>query len=282
MSKMTVLSLGAGVQSTTILLMAIKGELPKPDVAIFADTGWENPQTYEHLKWLTDEAERAGIPILRVTKGNIKDDILNATETGNRFASIPAYCLFKGSIGRLKRQCTTDYKIVPIKQEIRKLLGVKPRGKLPKEAVDLWVGISLDEYRRISSFTRNPQWLSASFPLTSIVPMTRNECILWLREKYPDISVPRSACLGCPFKCNEEWRLVKENANNWQDVVDFDNTFRNTKGQIKSESIYLHRTCQPLYKVDLRNEVEKGQLVFPFYKSERLLLFGRLGNGEET
>lgn len=37
-----ILSLGAGVQSTTLLLMALHGELePIPDCAIFADTGAE-------------------------------------------------------------------------------------------------------------------------------------------------------------------------------------------------------------------------------------------------
>ncbi len=35
------LSLGAGVQSTTLALLAVEGVLPMPDVAIFADTGWE-------------------------------------------------------------------------------------------------------------------------------------------------------------------------------------------------------------------------------------------------
>jgi 3'-phosphoadenosine 5'-phosphosulfate sulfotransferase (PAPS reductase)/FAD synthetase len=40
-----VISLGAGVQSTTVLLLAHRGELPggPVDYAIFADTGWEPP-----------------------------------------------------------------------------------------------------------------------------------------------------------------------------------------------------------------------------------------------
>src|SRR5205814_10359044 len=39
-----ILSLGAGVQSTALALMAVQGELPgfrRPVAAIFADTGWE-------------------------------------------------------------------------------------------------------------------------------------------------------------------------------------------------------------------------------------------------
>ena len=36
-----ILSLGAGVQSTALLLMSIRGEIDRRDCAIFADTGWE-------------------------------------------------------------------------------------------------------------------------------------------------------------------------------------------------------------------------------------------------
>ena len=51
--RLRVLSLGAGVQSTTLALMAAHGEIgPMPDCAIFADTGWEPNAVYEHLAWL--------------------------------------------------------------------------------------------------------------------------------------------------------------------------------------------------------------------------------------
>ena len=49
-----VISLGAGVQSTTMALLAAHGEIqPMPDAAIFADTGWEPAAVYRHLEWLT-------------------------------------------------------------------------------------------------------------------------------------------------------------------------------------------------------------------------------------
>ena len=48
-------SLGAGVQSSTLVLMAARGELtPMPDAAIFADTGAEPEGVYT---WL-DELEK--------------------------------------------------------------------------------------------------------------------------------------------------------------------------------------------------------------------------------
>ena len=45
-----VISLGAGVQSTVMALMAEAGDIgPRPDCAVFADTGWEPKEVYEHL-----------------------------------------------------------------------------------------------------------------------------------------------------------------------------------------------------------------------------------------
>ena len=45
---LNILSLGAGVQSTTMAFMAAKGELtPMPDCAIFADTGAEPKHVYD-------------------------------------------------------------------------------------------------------------------------------------------------------------------------------------------------------------------------------------------
>ena len=52
-----ILSLGAGVQSTCVLLMSGRGELPKLDCAVFSDTGWEPPEVYEHFAWLVKDVD---------------------------------------------------------------------------------------------------------------------------------------------------------------------------------------------------------------------------------
>jgi len=49
---MQVLSLGGGVQSTTLFLMNLTGEIDPPaNFAVFADTGWERQGTYEDVEW---------------------------------------------------------------------------------------------------------------------------------------------------------------------------------------------------------------------------------------
>ena len=50
---MRILSLGAGVQSSCLALMAQEGLTKhKPDYMIFADTGWEPSFVYEHVEYL--------------------------------------------------------------------------------------------------------------------------------------------------------------------------------------------------------------------------------------
>ena len=90
-----ILSLGAGVQSSTLLLMSCYGEIEKIDAAIFADTGWETQATYDWLEFLKAESEKYGIPIYTVQQGKIKEDALisqvrGLKKDGVRSASINA------------------------------------------------------------------------------------------------------------------------------------------------------------------------------------------------
>ncbi|WP_414939755.1 hypothetical protein [Amycolatopsis sp. cmx-11-51] len=68
------LSLGAGVQSSAVLLLACEGVIPRFDVALFADTGWEPRAVYANLARLRAHAETFGIPVRTVSAGNIRDD----------------------------------------------------------------------------------------------------------------------------------------------------------------------------------------------------------------
>src|ERR1700716_1219223 len=58
-----ILSLGAGVQSSTLALMSVGGFLPasfsRPVAAVFADTGWEPAAVYAHLRRLIDLVGKA-------------------------------------------------------------------------------------------------------------------------------------------------------------------------------------------------------------------------------
>lgn len=165
---MHVISLGAGVQSTTMLLMAAHGEIePKPRYAIFADTGWEPKAVYQHLKWLKVEAERHGIEVIIASKGNIRDDLIEACDHGTRFASIPFHIINEnGEPGMARRQCTKEYKIEVIQRKCRELLGYKPRQRIPGGALTQWIGISMDEYQRMR--TSRERWITLRYPLIEL------------------------------------------------------------------------------------------------------------------
>lgn len=64
------ISLGAGVQSSTMALMAAHGELhPMPEGAIFADTQDEPQEVYD---WLAELQRHLPFPIHRVSAGKLK------------------------------------------------------------------------------------------------------------------------------------------------------------------------------------------------------------------
>jgi len=75
---MRVLSLGGGVQSTTLLLMAITEQIEPLDAAIFADTGWEPAAVYEHMDWLRGKCERAGLSAPDGERGQSADGCAGA------------------------------------------------------------------------------------------------------------------------------------------------------------------------------------------------------------
>ena len=73
------LSLGAGVQSSVLALLLSQSDsrllelgYPKPDVAVFADTGWEPDYVYDHLEWLEGQLD---YPLVRVSSGNIRTNL---------------------------------------------------------------------------------------------------------------------------------------------------------------------------------------------------------------
>ena len=163
---LTVISLGGGVQSTVMALMASRGAFDRvPDCAVFADTHWEPPSIYTHLDWLS---KQLGFPIYLVDNGrSLREDVKALTNhSGSQnYVDIPVY--LKGrdgegdGIGR--RQCTDNYKIRPIRKKIRDLLGLKPRQRVPSGVtVELWLGISTDEAIRMK--TSRDRWITQPLP----------------------------------------------------------------------------------------------------------------------
>lgn len=250
-----VLSLGAGVQSSTMALMAAHGELsPMPDAAIFADTQAEPRAVYDHLEWLCSP-NVLPFPVYRVTAGNLTED-LRAAIAGKRFASVPFYTesARKGG-GRLRRQCTKEYKLYPLRRKARELLKLEA-GRRPRPgSCKMWVGISTDEAARMKPST--VKWVENVYPLIN-KRMNRWDCLQWLR-RHDYAEPPKSACTYCPFHNDALWRRMKlSDPEAWGEALEVDEMIRiginNTK-----ERLYLHRSLKPLAEVDLSTLEDHGQ-----------------------
>ena len=165
-TKLRVLSLGAGVQSSTLSLMIEKGLIPKVDCGIFADTMGEPKLVYSHLEWLEKQLY---FPIYRVKKGDLKQNMIDAIDGKSTFLKVPLHTKNEhtGKKGLLYRHCTTDYKIIPINQNVRELLGLKKRQRVKKDMkVEMVMGISYDEIYRIKS-NRLP-YITNIYPLADM------------------------------------------------------------------------------------------------------------------
>ncbi len=257
---MRVLSLGAGVQSSTLLLMALHGDFETvPDYAIFADTGWEPRAVYEWLDYLEAQSE-GRVPVLRVSNGNIRQALTAPVGSRQRFASVPFFLQQPdGAVGIGRRQCTSDYKILPIQRECRRLLGKGPKERIPADAVEQWIGISLDEAHRMKP--SRVAWITQRWPLIER-RMTRHDCTRWLTgHGYP--LPPKSSCIGCPFHGNDTWRRMRdEDPEAWADAVLVDRTIR-SGGTQKEKDLrgkqFMHRSLRPLEEVDLSTPADHGQ-----------------------
>lgn len=85
-NNLRILALGAGVQSTTLALMIEKGEVPMVQGAVFSDTMAEPKRVYSHLDWLE---KQLSYPIYRVSKGDLKQDTIDAINNNTRVAMSP-------------------------------------------------------------------------------------------------------------------------------------------------------------------------------------------------
>lgn len=258
-AKLRVLSLGAGVQSTTLALMAAHGEIgPMPDFAVFADTGAEPAAVYNQVHWL-ESGNVLPFPIREVSAGSLLQETENAAAGVGRADGRPPFFVKsdKGRLGQIGRQCTQDYKIDPIRKEHRKLLGFRPRQRIPNAQVEVWIGISTDEVVRAGASFDN--WTTNRFPLLE-ERMSRRDCEAWLTARgYP---VPqKSACTFCPYRTDAEWRWMRDHdPASWQMAIEIDRRIRDMHkhGRIRGE-LFVHRSGKPLDEVDLSTAEERGQ-----------------------
>lgn len=245
-----IISLGAGVQSSTMALMAAAGEIaPMPQCAIFADTQAEPASVYGWLDWLEGKLP---FPVHRVSKGSLSESALRVriSKAGNSYtnSNVPAFLKSPGvdREGVQRRQCTKDFKIDVILQKARHLAKSKISAWRPlhAEPLALWRAYN-KEKAAAKKEGRKPtipfpaiawQDMQDSAPIVQWIGISRDEVQRMKPSRLPYIAhiwplidrkltragciswmkargfpePPRSACVFCPYHGDAEWQRLKE------------------------------------------------------------------------
>jgi hypothetical protein len=241
--KLRLLSLGAGVQSTTLALMVAAGEFAdRIDGAIFADTQWEPAEVYAHL----DRLEKLlPFPVYRVTAGNIRTAMITRRNTtGGHFAAVPWFTVNPdGSKGMGRRQCTSEYKLKPIMWKVRELLGVTRTAFIRAASVEQWIGISTDEATRMKDAKQ--RYIVNRWPLIER-GMSRADCLQWLTA-HGHAAPSKSACVGCPFHDQATWeRMMVDAPAQFEEAVAIDAQLRQGDSRGMRAIEFMHPARLPL------------------------------------
>ena len=226
-----VLSLGAGVQSSTLAMMYAKKELsPMPDFAVFADTQGEPKAVYKWLDWLEKQLP---FPVYKVSKGNLAKEsmrVRTSKNTGKKYiggTTVPVF-LFKDKIkkGFLPRSCTTVFKIKPIHTFLRKKCKIK--NKEQNVQINQIMGISIDEVTRVKA--SRVKWIKHIYPLIDN-SISRKDCIKWFEKNNLDLP-PKSACFFCPYHSISFWKKFKKNSpEDFAKAVEYEKKIKNAYNQ---------------------------------------------------
>ena len=262
-----------GIQSTAMFWAAILGILPRPDAFIFADTGWERSSSYQTIQELIKVADGEGIPFHVVNNGNVRTQAIESgnakstygdwrDEDGYGFLKMPVYTIDQlGNRPRMShKQCTTDFKIRPIRKFLREQYGMQSR-------FNQWIGISLDEAQRMR--TSDVKYVTLCYPLVRDLKWTRGHCIEFLKKH--DIPIPtKSACIGCPLHSDENWHDLTDEEK--QDVIDFDESIRNLQSHIDALPKPKKIPEDQLTLIDM-DEVDEYVIQNPLARKQDVQLF---------
>lgn len=248
MKMVNVISLGAGKQSSYMLLNALEGKFKyRPDFAIFSDTGCEPQYVYEYLDWLKNRCARDYDfdKIITVKYGDLVKDTYDYIEGKRKRCPLMPLRL-EGSGGVLNRHCTADYKIAPLRKYLQSIRN--------KEKVRLWIGISLDEIERIKP--SSVRYIEHYYPLIE-ERIGIDKILNWFEiRNLPEPG--KSACLICPFHSFEYWSMLKRfQPEEFEMACDFDDKVRNYPRL--NNRVYLSNQLKPLRDIDF----SKHPSIFP-------------------
>lgn len=225
------------MQSTAIAALICQGRLPKPDLAVIADTGREYSPVWSYLCEVVQPALEAVGVVLHIAPHSLATVDMWSGADGKTLL-IPAFTDASGQQGMLSKYCSQEWK-TRVVQRFSRLQGISD--------ADQWIGFTTDEMERMRVYHPNKAWQPV-YPLVDL-RLNRGDCIS-LVEKMGWPPPPRSACWVCPYRSDQEWKLMKqESPSDFKNAIKFELEARKV-----DPNIFLHKSMRPLAEVEFDDQ----------------------------
>lgn len=234
-------SCGGGTQSCAIAALILQGLLPKPDIAVIADTGKECQATWDYVDEIIAPAlDCFNLHLERISAADwsyyhrTRHELFNAQGT----LQIPAYSNLSGRVSKLPGYCSSAWKQEPIDRWLR------DRGVSKSDAV-IWIGYGREEQTRWVKKMASEDFQRGlvRLPLVHDVPLSRQDCYRVIKEMGWPTPAPKSRCWMCPHQSDSEWRELSR--SEFTSAVNLERKIRE-----RDPHAFLHRSCVALDKVD--------------------------------
>jgi hypothetical protein len=233
-------SCGGGTQSAAIAALIVRGDLPKPDAAVIADTGREASQTWRYFDGvLRPELAKVGVDLIRLPHSSDGTGWNTVDRWGGEDGKtmlVPMYTTHNGgpTLSQTAKFCSNEWKARPVERYYRSLGLTGGR---------IWIGFTIDELHRMRSFDPRAKW-NHEYPLVER-RMDRGDCVAVVhRMGWP--TPPRSSCWMCPYRTKEEWQHLKAtDPGDFLMAIEFEQ-----EAQAVDPTLYLHRSGVSLGSVN--------------------------------
>lgn len=250
-----VVSYGAGVQSTALLVLAATGHIPHR-LFLFSNVGddSEHPATLRYFREVAfDYATSHGIEMHELHRVPVRGRSAGVVETlygrltaeGSRSLPIPVR-MSNGAPGT--RSCTADFKI--------KVVGrwLKEHGATAENPARVAIGISTDEWHRANSKRAEPYEVP-EYPLLTLEHRlapngaSRQDCINIIQSAGLPVP-PKSSCFFCPFHRPAVWAdMARDEPDLFATSADLEDLLNERRRLLGKDAVYLTRFARPLRDV---------------------------------
>lgn len=217
----TILSFGAGVQTTALAILIAERKL-EVDAVVFADTGAEKPETYSYMEDYTKPLlNSVSVPFITV-KASLPSDRGGIYEFYSYHQDIPSIQY---------RQCTNQFKRRPIERALR-------RKYIPL------IGFNADETNRAANFIIKNK--TARFPLIELGMHSKDSQTVISNYGWP---IPlKSSCFFCIYQPVLEWNWLKNHHPDlFQKALDLEANYHKRKPEFRDNFGLLRGT--PLWRL---------------------------------